>query len=487
MKKILGYFAIATLGGFASLGLNYYLKTDKKVENSALTQTQPIKTVAFPLSTPENTVNFTEAANLSVHAVVHVKTSYEVSGLNNYMNDPFYNFFYGNPLQNHPPVEQTSAGSGVIISNDGYIVTNNHVIGKAEKIEVTLNDRRTYEAKIIGKDPATDLALLKIEEKNLPFLSYGNSDEVKIGEWVLAVGNPFNLTSTVTAGIVSAKARNINIIQGSGNNIPSVESFIQTDAAVNPGNSGGALVSTSGQLIGINTAIASNTGSYTGYSFAIPVNIVRKIVADLLEFGEAQRGFIGIQIQDVDSKLAKDNNLAQVKGVYVKMPMEGGAAEKAGIKPGDVIVKIADREVNNVPELQEQVSRYRPGDKIAVTVIRDNKESVLSLILKNKDGDTGILKKERVEVLNSLGASFESLNEAEKKQLKITNGVKISNIQNGLFRNLGIKEGFILTNIDKKKINSPEDVKAALENKSGGVLLEGIYPNGTKKYFAFGL
>jgi len=491
MKKAASIFFTAVMGGATALGLNYYFNKQKQpqyAENTNPVMHQQPQTVNYlnaSINTPENAIDFTVAAEQSVHSVVNIKSTYPLNYGNQYLYDPFRDFF---GRSQRPQEAPTSTGSGVIITQDGYIVTNNHVIENAEKVEVTLNDKRSYTADVIGKDPTTDLALLKIKESNLPFLPYGNSDNVKVGEWVLAVGNPFNLTSTVTAGIISAKGRNINII----GNDPSkglypIESFLQTDAAVNPGNSGGALVNTKGELVGINAAIASNTGSYTGYSFAIPVNIARKVVADLLEFGEVQRAFIGVSIKDLDAKLAKEKNINEIKGVYVNGLTSGGSAEEAGIKEGDVITKISETEVNNVPELQEQISRYRPGDKINVTLKRNNQEKVLAVILKNKNGNTDVVEKPKVEVISALGAAFELVGEKELKKLNIENGLKITKLGAGKLLSAGIKEGFIITGVDKKKINSVEDLKTALENKKGGVLIEGVYPNGMRAYYGFGM
>jgi Do/DeqQ family serine protease len=380
-----------------------------------------------------------------------------------------------------------STGSGVIISDNGFICTNNHVINNAEKVEVTLNNNKTYTAEIIGKDPNTDLALLKIEETGLPYITYGNSDEVKVGQWALAVGNPFNLTSTVTAGIISAKGRNINALEANAGrgNYP-IESFIQTDAAVNPGNSGGALVNTAGELIGINSAIASNTGSYAGYSFAVPVNIVKKVMADLSEFGTVQRAFIGVSIREIDNKLAEEKNLTLYQGVYVAGLTEGGAADNAGIKEGDIITKIGDTKVNSSPELQEQVSKYRPGDKVNVTVVREGKEKVLALMFKNKNNNTDLMKKEKMSVVKALGAVFEPISDEEMQRLRIANGLKVKQLGQGKLANSGIKEGFIITSIDKKAVNDVEDL-GFLETKKGGVLIEGVYPNGFRAYYGFGL
>ena len=355
------------------------------------------------------------------------------------------------------------------------------MVDGAEKVEVTLNDNREFTAKVVGNDPSTDLALLKIEEKGLPILFYGNSDQLKIGEWVLAVGNPFNLTSTVTAGIVSAKARNIGILPDQYK----IESFIQTDAAVNPGNSGGALVNTRGELVGINTAIASQTGSYSGYSFAIPVNLVKKVVDDLVEFGNVQRGFIGVSIRDIDSKLAIEKNIKETRGVYVAGLTIDGAAKSAGIEEGDIIVKIGENEVNSSPQLQEQIGQYRPGDKVRVVVLRDGNERVFSVVLRNKEGNTSIVKSE--ENLNLLGATFENVARETTSKLGLEGGVRISKLMNGKLRSAGIKEGFIITSIDKKQIRTTNDISQALKTKQGGILIEGVYPNGTKAYYGFGI
>ncbi|MGZ3867258.1 MAG: trypsin-like peptidase domain-containing protein, partial [Bacteroidia bacterium] len=354
-----------------------------------------------------------------------------------------------------------------------------------------LNDKRTYLAELIGADPQTDLALIKIKEKDLPYMPYGNSDNVKVGEWCLAVGNPFNLNSTVTAGIVSAKGRNINILENDPvhGQFP-IESFIQTDAAVNPGNSGGALVSTTGELIGINSAIASQNGAYIGYSFAIPVNIVKKVVADLAELGVVQRAFIGVSIRDIDSKFAEDKGLKSLNGIYVSGLTENGSAEKAGIEIGDVITKVENIEVKNVSELQEQIGKYRPGDKVTVVLTRGGKEITLPVILKNREGNVGIVKKEKPAekpVYTLLGAAFENVSKEDLAKLKLSNGVRVSKLQNGKLAAAGLREGLVITSIDKKKISTIEEVETALKNKQGGVLIEGVYPNGMRAYYGFGL
>lgn len=485
MKSIIAAFLIAGMGGAAALGLEHLM--DPNEQHAQLLDPRPVKYVNMPGVEAENTVSFTAAAEMTVHAVVHVKTTYGAETVQSQQGfDPFRDFFYGQPS----PIPQMATGSGVIISNDGYIVTNNHVIDKAEKIEVTLNDKRTYVAELVGKDPTTDLALLKIKENNLPFLTYGNSDDVKVGEWVLAVGNPFNLTSTVTAGIVSAKGRSINILENNPDQgIFPIESFIQTDAAVNPGNSGGALVNTQGQLVGINSAIASTTGSYAGYSFAVPVNMVKKVVADLLEYGTVQRAFIGVSIRDIDSRFAEEKGFKSLKGVYVNGLTENGAASSAGVEEGDVILKVGEVEVNNVPELQEQIGRFRPGDKVMMTLRRGAKEVTLPVVLKNQKGNTELVQREVAAEAsaNALGASFEPVSKEDMKRLNIENGLRISKLNGGKLRSAGIHEGFIITAIDKKKISSVTDLQSALENKKGGVLIEGVYPNGMRAYYGFGL
>jgi Do/DeqQ family serine protease len=486
MKKFFLTLLVAFVGGSLTILADKWINPkEKSMGNNTVTfQNAPVQAVSYsgPATVPGD---FTEAAEVSLNAVVHIKTTITTHATKN--NDPFYNWFFGNPNMPHG---QMGSGSGVIINKDGYVVTNNHVIRDADKIEVTLNDKRSYAAEIIGTDPQTDIALLKIRETELPFLIYGNSDQVRIGEWALAVGNPFNLTSTVTAGIISAKGRNINIIQ----NDPSkglfpIESFIQTDAAVNPGNSGGALVNTRGELIGINTAIASQTGSYAGYSFAVPVNIVKKVVADLLEFGSVQRAFIGVSIRDIDAEFAEEMGIKNLNGVYVNGLNTGGAGEAAGIKVGDVITKVENNPVKNIAELQEQISKYRPGDKVTVSVIRDGKDTPLTMVLKNKNNETVMNKAEvtNKELISSLGANFETITKEEMSKLKITNGIKVSNLHAGKFAAAGIREGFIILTIDKKKINTLEELESTLKAKTGGVLIEGIYPNGVKAYYGFGL
>jgi serine protease Do len=344
IKKTAAIILAATVAGYA--GAYVFNRTNVKQAYTLADQT-PVKFTSGIASSPAS-IDFTDAANRTVHGVVHIKTTYSTQQV---AYSPFELFFGGGGGRQ----PQASTGSGVIISNDGYIVTNNHVVDAAEKVEVTLSDNKKYEGKVVGADPSTDLALVKIEAKNLPFIPFGNSDDVQVGQWVLAVGNPFNLTSTVTAGIVSAKGRNINILANNAGGVAPIESFIQTDAAVNPGNSGGALVNTNGELIGINSAIASNTGSYAGYSFAVPVNIARKVIDDFMEYGTIQRAYIGIQGRPVDNDLAEDKKLKVLQGVYIDVVTEDGAAKAAGIKTGDVITKIANTVITDWPSMLEQV------------------------------------------------------------------------------------------------------------------------------------
>lgn len=484
MKRAFGYVGMAIIGGLLSLSIHERFLADRSVPAAALAEpvSLPVKYVSLPNAAGGNMLaaDFTDAAERTVNAVVHVTTEADVQ-----QRDPFANYFWG--YRQAQPQIQKGAGSGVIMSDDGFIVTNNHVVEGADRIMVHLNDKRQFEAKVIGRDPSTDIALIKVEGSGFPTLSYGNSDDVKVGQWVLAVGNPMNLTSTVTAGIVSAKARNINILQyDQSRDVFPIESFIQTDAAVNPGNSGGALVDASGNLIGINSAIASTTGAYTGYSFAIPANIVRKVAGDLMEFGSVQRAYIGVSIADIDPALAKQLGLSTPKGVYVKGLTDSGAAADAGMKAGDVIVRVGSMNVDNVPQLQEQIGTFRPGDQVAVTVLRDGKESVMDVKLRGREGATTVAAKETSASM-VLGAEMAAATAEELKALKIENGVKVMNINGGKLRSSGIREGFIITRIDRTLMREPKDVLRALDEKRGGVLIEGVYPNGTRAYYGLGV
>ena len=490
-KKIFYGLAIACISVLTSYAtVTTTKKMDSAFNNASSDQLAVPTSFASLPATQAMPTDFTMAAEQSVHSVVHVKTTYKMTQAQTLSGDPFFDFFFGRPNNGGrlmPQQEQMATGSGVIISSDGYIVTNNHVVDRANEVEVTLNDKRTFKAKVIGADASTDIALLKIEADSLQPIIFGNSDNLKIGEWVLAVGNPFNLTSTVTAGIVSAKARNINIL----NSDMKIESFIQTDAAVNPGNSGGALVNTKGELVGINTAIASQTGSYAGYSFAVPTSIVSKVVADLKEFGVVQRAILGVQISDIDDKLAKEKKLSTLEGAYVGAVSENSAAKTAGIEEGDVIIAINNVATKSVAQLQEQIGRYRPGDKIEVTLIRDNKTKKLVVELKNRAGNTGVVK---AVDLSHLGAKFSAVSDQFKYKFRIKNGLQISQLdKNGKFAKSGLKEGFVILKINNITIVNQEDIERAyneaMNNEANEKVLfiTGIYNNGQVAYYAVNL
>lgn len=486
-SSVLG--GIVTLGGFKLFIENNQLQTLQEQQNTVFARYLEKDTTGIVI--PEG-LNFIYASNIVRPTVVHIKSTFTNVGTNGgtspHGNDPMFKFFFEDPngggLIDRGPREAT--GSGVIISSDGYIVTNNHVIENATKIEIVLDDKRTYVAKLIGFDPETDLALLKIEETNLPYAKYGNSDKMRVGEWVLACGNPFELTSTITAGIISAKGRNINLLRGK-NNTYAIESFIQTDAAVNPGNSGGALVNLKGELIGINTAIASSTGAYAGYSFAVPVTLVKKVMFDLLKHGEVQRALLGVMIQDVNAELAKQKGLSNNQGVYVSGVNDASAAKDAGIEAGDVIIKIDEISVNSTSELQEIVAQHSPGEKVKTTIVRNGKIIQKIVILKNKKGSYKIVKTADTQINEQLGIEFGTLSDEEKKYLNIENGVKIGKILEGKMKQEGAKSGFIITHIDKQEVKTIDDVNQIIANKSGGIFIEGVYPDGKKAYYAFGL
>ena len=479
MNRIAGNLLIGIAGGLAVLFMYSLFVPEKSVEPQDQDDILPVVQANYNPGPPVMGPDFVEAADKTLHAVVHIKS--ELRQRNKVYNDFFdlFNDFFGNPHRGYgAPVIAT--GSGVIISPDGYIVTNNHVVQEAGRLEVTLNDKRSFEAQIIGLDPTTDLALIKIDVHSLPFLSYGNSDNVKVGEWVLAVGNPFNLTSTVTAGIVSAKARDINIL---GTN-SAIESFIQTDAVVNRGNSGGALVNSSGELVGINAAIASNTGSYTGYSFAIPVNIVKKVIDDFMKFGEIQRAYLGITFVEIDSKFARENNIDEIRGIYVMEVLEEGAADKAGIREGDIIVRIDDTDINSKSSLLETIGTRRPGDEVKIYVRRDEKLMDFNVTLRNISGTTEIVKTDKIQML---GATFEPLAMNVMESLGLQHGVQVTNVRDGKLREAGIREGFIILYIDDVAMKTTDDVHRALGMKKGGTLIEGLYPNGQRAYYGIGL
>lgn len=463
-------------GNNASSGMYEYASSFDQDKNVHLTS----------LTTPEGYPDFTEASERSIHSVVHVKTK---SIRQQQIIDPFELLFgFGNRGQDFGrPREQVGFGSGVIISKDGYIITNNHVVAGANEVTVSLNDNREFNAKVIGSDPQSDIALLKIDGDDFPYLTFGNSDALKVGEWVLAVGNPFNLTSTVTAGIVSAKNRS-NVV---GGNLD-IQSFIQIDAAVNPGNSGGALVNTRGELVGINTAIYSQTGNFAGYAFAIPISIAGKVAADLKQYGSVQRAMLGIQAPNIEAMRAQDpekaKELSLIKGVLVEDFSDRSAAKAAGIQKGDIITGINNVAILNFAELQNQLSRYRPGDKIQVNVTRGKSQQTYTIELKNDEGNTEVTR--RTDTMQQLGASFIEIPQSRKQQLGIGSGVEVASVDSkGLFRKNGINKGFIIMRVNNLPVNTQSDIARIVSSVSSQqqdkvLLVAGFYPNGRTQYIA---
>ena len=478
MKNIKNYsltFLMVVAGAFLAV-FAYTKFFEKPPQVITIQDTQQMRYANLPISAEGNLPDLTFAAEIAVHGVVHIKTQSMRGGWSS--GNPLLDFF---GYRQEPQLAR-GFGSGVILSSDGYIVTNNHVIEGAQKIAVVLNDNREFEARLVGSDSSTDLAVLKIDADNLPWLRYGDSDILQLGEWVLAVGNPFNLTSTVTAGIVSAKARDTRNL---GNNRAeySIESFIQTDAAVNPGNSGGALVNQKGELVGINTAIASRTGSFAGHSFAVPTTIVRKVVEDLKEFGEVQRALLGVVITTVNADVAKEYNLDKIEGVYVTDVSENGAAKEAGIKSGDVILAVGNRKVNATSELQEAVSQFRPGDDVKITVKRNNSEKLFTVTLRNMLGDTGIIRTGNLV----LGSEIETVSDRDKQSLGINRGLRVARVGNGKLKEAGVTDGFIITDVNKRPVYEVNEFRRIIASARGGILIEGLYPNGETAYFVFGV
>jgi len=428
-------------------------------------------------------VDFTAAATSATPAVVHIKTKTKAHQVTNNLpkqsnpfsqlfgdNDPFAQFFSGPQIQTIP--EQRASGSGVLISDDGYIVTNNHVIEDADEITITTTDRKTYKGVVVGADPNTDLAVLKIQGNNFPYLIYGNSDEARLGQWVLAIGYPLTLDVTVTAGIISAKARSLGLNRGDH----PIESFIQTDAAVNPGNSGGALINTDGQLIGINSAIASPTGSYAGYSYAIPVNIVKKIVNDLIKFGAVQRAYIGVEYprDNATDEEKKAQGIIDGQGVFVTSVLDGSAAKIAGLQKGDFITKLNGVSVNSGAELQEQIAGYKPGDKVSLTYVRNGKETTTDIILKNNAGNTNVVKAQTL--MDKIGGQLDNLDAATAKKNNIAGGVVVKKIGDGPLKNTRMQEGFVITSVNGQTIKNLDDLTTVLNSAHGTVQLNGFYP-----------
>ncbi len=480
VKYLIGGLFMAVLGG--AISIFAYTKIFEKpavvtAKDSSKIEIPAAQALLASYQVPQTQVDFSYAAEQTVHAVVHVMTKTMVSQSDN----PIMQWFYGDRAPSRPR-EQTGYGSGVIISPDGYIITNNHVIEDAENIQVTLNDNREFKAELVGRDPNTDIAVLKIKADDLTWLKYGDSEALKVGQWVLAVGNPFNLTSTVTAGIVSAKGRNLRLIDSDY----SIESYIQTDAALNPGNSGGALVNTQGQLVGITSAIYSPSGAYAGNSFAIPVTIVKKVVDDILKFGTVQRAIMGIKMTEVTPDDAKAQNLTEVKGAIITEVTEGGSAAEAKLKAKDIITKINGINIASTSELQEQVGTHRPGDRITVTYFRDGKEYTAPLVLKNIAGNTNVVTK-GMSVDEIFGARFESLSSDEKDEYNVPNGVKILEVNDGLFKDMGFKKGTVIVSINGKKVSSADDVRNAAGTSAKSLkTIEGMTSDGRYFNYRFG-
>ncbi|MFW5755041.1 MAG: Do family serine endopeptidase [Tangfeifania sp.] len=496
----------AVLGSTLTLGA--FLITGSEVERTVKIEhlsSSPVVGAAYTVNDSGEIVplEFTGVAKKVMPAVVHIKStrmqsdrSYQYrqypDPFRDFFEDDFFEHFFGPRFrfeqpqpQQRGPRARVGSGSGVIINSDGYIVTNNHVIDDADDIEVTLDDNRVFKAKIIGTDPSTDLALLQIQAKNLPSLPFVNSDEIEVGEWVLAVGNPFNLNSTVTAGIVSAKGRQINILSDQN----AIESFIQTDAAINPGNSGGALVNLNGGLVGINTAIASPTGAYAGYGFAVPSNIVSKVVEDLLKYGQVQRGYLGLMIRSVDGNLAREKDLDVTRGVYVDSIAANSAAGDAGIKVGDVITEVDGKEVSTSAGLLEIIGRRHPGDKVSLKVDRDGDELEFLVTLRNQEGEEKMYERPAIEILDVLGIELEEIDRKTARELDISHGLRITKLYPGKLQNTtDVRVGFIITKVNGDEIKSINEFVKILDNTEGGVMLEGVYEDypGTY-YYAFGL
>ncbi len=472
-------------GLIAIAGVAFILPEERFIQQTSETSS-PVSLTNYVFDSADFVVpdglNFVFAAKKATPSVVHIRTTYSNgAGVNSPLNE-FFKDYFGDRYERRGDISR-GAGSGVIVSPDGYITTNNHVIENAEGIKVVLNDNRSYDAKVVGVDKNTDLAVLKIDEKNLVSIKYGDSEKINIGEWVLAIGNPYEFRSTVTAGILSAKGRNINILQGNYR----IESFIQTDAAINPGNSGGALVNLRGELVGINTAIASTSGAYAGYSFAVPVTLVEKVVRDIVAYGTVQRALLGIEIRDVNAEVSEEFDLDILKGVYVSGVRQGNAADRAGIKEGDVIISIDDKPVNSVAELQEQVAVKRPGDEVMVKYYRNGKKRETLAKLRNSNGTTDV-----VELASSFelgGATFEAVSDELRDQLNIDGGVQIRKLSEGKWKDIRMKEGFIITGIDNEKINTIKDLERYFRRRPGtdGMLIEGVYPDGSSAHYGLGL
>jgi serine protease Do len=493
MRRFGSFFLAAVLGSVCTVASYQYLDKDNDKVKIEYVNNVPTNKVAYKVDENGKAIplDFTVAAEKVMPAVVHISsTTGTTTPREREMPEEFDPFkeFFGPRFRQQGPSQ--SAGSGVIINENGYIVTNNHVVQDADVVEVSLYDNRTFKAEVIGTDPDTDIALIKVNEKGLPFLSFVDSDKAKVGEWVLAVGNPFNLNSTVTAGIISAKGRSINILgRNTEQGNTAIESFIQTDAAINPGNSGGALVDLQGGLLGINTAIASPTGSYSGYGFAVPSDIVSKVVEDLLQFGVVQRGWLGVSIANVNSQLAQERDLSVRDGAYINAFAESSSAKEAGLKEGDVIVKLDETPIRSNTALIEYIGRRRPGDKVNVTVNRKGKEYTYPVVLKNREGKTGTVKPEERDGFAALGIELEDIDAKVLKKLDIQSGVRVKALGNGkLARYTEIREGFIITKVNDAPVKSVKEFNEQLKKKKSGelIILSGTYEDFPREFnYAF--
>ena len=485
IKKLFGYSTLV-LGSAFVAGVTTYTLMEKNANKETVIAVQQSEGFNMPTAlfndNKSQPVDLTGAAENSLHAVVHIKSTQLGKTQTVTQMPDLFDFFFGDGMGRQQQIRtqpRVGFGSGVIISKDGYIVTNNHVIEGADEIDVKLNDNREFKGKLIGTDPNTDLALVKIEGNDFPTIPIGDSDALKVGEWVLAVGNPFNLTSTVTAGIVSAKARTLGVYNGG------IESFIQTDAAINQGNSGGALVNARGELVGINAVLSSPTGAYAGYGFAIPTSIMTKVVDDLKEFGTVQRAILGISGHDLGDERTKDKDLGTVEGVYVAEVSDGSGAKAAGIEVGDVIIKIAGKKVHNMAELQENIAKHRPGDEVEVTIMRNKKEKLLDVTLKNMQGNTEVVKKFDLDML---GAAFKPIDDDVKRHLGVSYGLQVTGVEKGKFDEAGIKKGFVILKVNGTKITSEEDLanvlKAANQSPERVLFISGYYMSGRRANYA---
>lgn len=474
-NRILTGFSIALVASVLTV-ITYNMVVDAPVYKIHHQTDTPSYFAAFSDDFEPGSTNFTTAAERTVHGVVHVKITRHREAAE--MRSPL-DFFFGPREDEVDPDPDIGFGSGVIVSEDGYIVTNYHVITGADEIEVTLNDQRTYDAEVEGIDPDTDIALIKIDEKNLPYIRLGDSDALRLGDWVLAVGNPFGLTSSVTAGIISAKERSLGVLRGS--EMP-IESFLQTDAAVNAGNSGGALVNLKGELVGVPTLILSPTRTNIGNAFAVPSSIVERVIEQIIKYGEVRRGILGVSIRDVTSQLASEKGLQEIQGVYIEEVISGGAADRVGIRRGDVIVQVEGNDVNSTGELQRQISQHEPGERVTIELMRDGGPIKVTAQLLGVDEQKELIRQQTESLM---GGTFKMVPEELKENLDLPGGVQVIELENGPLKATGMREGFIIVSINKRLVTEPMHVIRLLEDYSGNVYIEGVYPDGTSSVYAF--